>query len=160
VVAALGAAAPNEACALLEELAGTEASRTTYYRRQLPAVVRTALAAGDEALARRLADRLEPRYPVDEHALCATRGALAEHGGEYAEEATLYAEAAERWRSFGNVPERAYALLGEGRCRTSLREPTAEEPLTAARELFALLGYQPALAEAEAQLHQSQAAAT
>jgi class 3 adenylate cyclase/tetratricopeptide (TPR) repeat protein len=157
---ALGAAAPNEACALLEELAGTEAPGTTYYRRQLPAMVRTALAAGHETLARLLADRLEPRYPVDEHALCATRAELAEHQGEYAEAATLYTEAAERWRSFGNVPERAYALLGEGRCRTALREPTAEEPLLLARELFGALGYRPALAESEAQLHQAQTAAT
>jgi hypothetical protein len=39
----------------------------------------TALAIGDAALAGRLADGLEPRYPLDEHALCAARSALAEH---------------------------------------------------------------------------------
>jgi class 3 adenylate cyclase/tetratricopeptide (TPR) repeat protein len=158
---ALGAVAPDEACALLEELATTEgAGQTTYYRRQLAPMVRTALAAGDEALARHLTDLLESHYSVDEHALCAARAELAEHEGRYAEAVPLYTEAAERWRTFGNVPERAYALLGEGRCRAALGEPTAEEPLTIARELFALLGYKPALAETEVHLHQAQAAAT
>jgi hypothetical protein len=153
--------APDKARGLLRELTEIEgASQTTYYRRQLPSMVRTALATGDDALARHLADRMEIRYPIDEHARCTTRAELAEHEGKYAEAATLYAEAAERWLSFGNVPERAYALLGEGRCRTALREPIAEEPLTVARELFANLGYQPALTDTEAQLHQGQAAAT
>jgi hypothetical protein len=35
--------------------------QTTYYRRQLAGMVRTALAAGDRALAERLAERLESR---------------------------------------------------------------------------------------------------
>jgi len=75
------------------------------------AVGRTALAAGDTELAKRLVEGLEPRYPLDEHALCASRAQLAEHAGEQSEAAKLYAEAAERWEEFGNVPERAYALL-------------------------------------------------
>ena len=37
--------------------------------------------------------------------------------------ATLYAEAAARWQEFGNVPERAYALLGQGRCLLALGQP-------------------------------------
>jgi len=115
-------------------------------------MVRRAPAAGDDVPAERLVDRLEVRYPADEHALCATRAQFAEHAGRHEDAAALYAEAAERWRSFGNVPERAYALLGQGRSLAALGKPTAEAPLAAARELLASLGYQSALAETEALL--------
>jgi hypothetical protein len=47
------------------------------------------------------------------------------------------------------VPERAYALLGYGRCLVRLARPEAERPLREARETFINLGYRPALAEAE-----------
>ena len=72
---------------------------------------------------------------------------------------TLYAEAAERWRAFGNVPERAYALLGQGRCLAALGDPEAEGPLREAHELFASMGYKPALAETEALLGEGEIAA-
>ena len=54
-----------------------------------------------------------------------SRAQLAEAAGDHAEAVTLYAEAAERWRKFGNVPEHAYALLGQGRCLAALGEPEA-----------------------------------
>ena len=76
-------------------------------------------------LADRLVDGVEPRTPLAEHALCACRAQLAEAAGDHAEAAALYAEAAERWREFGNVPERAYALLGQGRCLAALGQPEA-----------------------------------
>ena len=57
------------------------------------------------------------------------------------------------------MPERAYALLGNGRCRAALGDPEAETPLREARELFASMGYRPALAETEALLGESEAAA-
>jgi hypothetical protein len=119
---------------------------------------RTALATGDEALARRLAEGLEPNYPLNEHALCATRAQLAEHAGDYADASILYDEAAARWHEFGNVPERAYALLGQGRCLLALSRPDAEQPLREARDLFAAMGYKPALAETETLLEQIAAA--
>ena len=101
--------------ALLAELEQAPGAReTTYYARQLPGMSRTALAAGDPALAKRMAAGLESRYPLEEHALCATRAQLAEHADDHADAATLYAESAERWHEFGTVPERAYALLGPG----------------------------------------------
>ena len=103
-------------------------------------------------LAKRLVDGVEPRTPLVEHALHAARAQLAEAAGDHAEAAALYAEAAERWREFGNVPERAYALLGQGRCLAALGQPEAQEPLREARELFASMGYRPALAETEALL--------
>jgi class 3 adenylate cyclase/tetratricopeptide (TPR) repeat protein len=155
---ALVRGAPKEACALLAELEETEGAReTTYYRRQLAAMVRAALAAGDHVLAGRLSERLEPHYPLDEHALCSARAELAEAAGDHAEAATMYAEAALRWKEFGNVPERAYALLGQGRCLAS-GTLEAEASLREARELFASMGYEPALAETEALLEQGEAA--
>jgi tetratricopeptide (TPR) repeat protein len=150
------AAAPEQARALLAELEKPAGVReSSYYARQLAAMVRTALAADDHALAARLTDGLEPRYPLDQHALCAARAQLAEHAGDHADAATLYAEAAAGWGQFGNVPERAYALLGRGRCLIALGEAGAEEPLEKARELFVSIGYEPALAETEALLEQT-----
>jgi hypothetical protein len=57
------------------------------------------------------------------------------------------------------VPERAYALLGQGRCLITLDKPVAEESLLRARELFSSMGYRPALAETEALLGETEAAA-
>jgi hypothetical protein len=149
----------NQGSALLAELEQAPGAReTTYYARQLAAMSRIALAAEDSALAKRLAAGLEPRYPLDEHALCAVRAQLAEHSGDHADAANLYAEAGARWQEFGNVPERAYALLGHGRCLLALSRPEAEKPLREASDLFGVMGYKPALAETEALLEQVAAA--
>jgi tetratricopeptide (TPR) repeat protein len=158
--AALVAEAPMEACRLLAELAEFPGIRgSSYYARQLPAMIRTALVAGDAALGRELADAIDARYPLEEHALCAARAQLAEHNGNEARAAALYAEAADRWREFGNVPERAHALLGRGRCLTALANPSARNPLREAGALFTSMGYGPAFTEAEALLGNSEAAA-
>jgi tetratricopeptide (TPR) repeat protein len=146
-------AAPERARALLAELDEAPGiHETVYFSGQLSTMVRTALAADDPALALHLVERLEPRYPLDEHALCAARAQLAEAAGDHSGAADLYAEAAERWLEFGNVPERAYALLGQGRCLIALGNPDAAHPLHHARELFTSMGYAPALAETEALL--------
>jgi class 3 adenylate cyclase/tetratricopeptide (TPR) repeat protein len=144
--------APDRARELLLEL--EQAEPVPYFVRQLPAMVRAALATGDPALAGRLVERVERHYPLDEHALCAARAHLAEHAGELAEAAALYADASARWQEFGNILERAHALLGQGRCLYASGRPGAEEPLRAARELFASMGYKPAVAETEALLGQ------
>jgi hypothetical protein len=151
----LASEAPDRARALLRELEQAPAARgVAYYMRQLAAIVRTALATGDRALAERLVESIEPHYPLDEHARCAASAQLAEHAGDLAEAAALYADAAERWHAFGNVPERAYALLGEGRCLLMLGRPEAEQPLREARGLFASMGYEPVLVETEGLLEQ------
>jgi tetratricopeptide (TPR) repeat protein len=150
----------REARALLSELeqvAGTRAD--PYYASMLPELVRAAHALGDLALAARLADGVEPRTPLFEHALTACHARLAEATGDHAEAAELYGEAAARWQEFGNVPERAYALLGRGRCLAELGQTGAEAPLRQAHRLFAAMGYKPALAETEALLGESEAAA-
>ncbi len=101
----------------------------------------------------------EPTAPLSEHALSTCLAQLAEVAGDHAQAETLYAEAAERWREFGNVPESAYALLAQGRCLASLGQAEADEPLREAQELFRSMGYKPALAETEALLGESEAAA-
>jgi class 3 adenylate cyclase/tetratricopeptide (TPR) repeat protein len=151
----LATEAPDRARRLLAEIAdGAGSHGTPYVARKLPAMVRAALAAGDDALARRLVESLEPRYPLDEHALCAARAQLAEYAGELSEAARLYADAADRWQEFGNVPERAHALFGRGSCLYELGRPEAAEALRAARELFASLGYRPAVVTTDALLEQ------
>jgi hypothetical protein len=122
-------------------------------------LVRTAVAVGDAKLAALLADGVEQRTPLAEHALAAGRAQLAEAAGDHPGAAALYAEAADGWRDFGNVPERASALLGQGRCLAALGKPGAQAPLRAARELFASMGYKPALSETEALLAEGEAAA-
>jgi class 3 adenylate cyclase len=151
---------PQQAKALLvelEQVSGIRAER--YYASALPELVRTALALAEPELAARLVKGVEAPTPLFEHALSACRAQLAEAAGGPSGAAKLYAQAADRWRGFGNVPERAYALLGEGRCLTVLNNPEAEQPLREARELFASMGYKPALAETEALLGESEAAA-
>jgi class 3 adenylate cyclase/tetratricopeptide (TPR) repeat protein len=127
------------------------------YPQFLPELVRTAVAAGDLALANRLASGLEPLYPYQEYALRAARAILAEAGGETEEAARLYSEAAERWEGFGVVPEQGFALLGRGRCLLALRDPAAGEALRQAREIFATLGAVPSVAEADDLLKQATA---
>jgi class 3 adenylate cyclase/tetratricopeptide (TPR) repeat protein len=153
---ALVESAPDLARSLLAELESAAGARgSAYYARELAGMVRTALAAGDPALARLLIERLEPRYPLEEHSLCAADAQLAEFRGAHADAATSYAEAAVRWQNFGNVPERAYALLGQGRCLLALGRPDAEQPLREARGLFASMSYGPVLAQTDALLAQT-----
>ena len=158
--AKLEAGAREEARALLAEVEQTPGARESiYYSRQLPGMLRVALQAGDPALGERMVQGLERRYPLNEHVHGAAHAQLAEHAGDHLEAARVYAEAAAGWREFGNVPERAYALLGQGRCLTALGRPEAEVPLREARDLFASMGYKPALAETEALRGEAESAA-
>ena len=151
---------PRQASELLVELEHVVGARNDpYYAFFLPELVRTAHSLGERELSARLVDGVEPVTPLFENALSACRAQTAEAAGEYAEAATLYAEAAERWVEFGSVPERAYALLGQGRCLTALGGPDAEAPLREASQLFTSMGYRPALAETEALLARGEAAA-
>jgi len=125
----------------------------------LPGLVRCALALHDQELAARLTEGIEPRTPLADHALCATRAALTEAAGDPAEAAALYAGAAERWATLGDVPERAHALLGHGRCLLADGQTDAELPLAQAHDLFASMGYNPALAETESLLARAAAPA-
>jgi tetratricopeptide (TPR) repeat protein len=119
------------------------------YPTVLPGVVRTALGAGDPELAQRLTERVEVEYALQNNAVVAARAQIAEHAGDHAEAAALYASAGQQWEELGAVPEQAHALLGQGRCLLALEDPDAERALAEATELFRAMGYRPALAEAE-----------
>ena len=150
----------EQAQALLHELDRLDATREDLdYASVLPSLLRVTLVLDYGPLAQRLATGVEPVTPLHEHAVASARAQLAEAAGEHTDAADLYADAAERWRAFGNVPERAYALLGRGRCLAALGKLEAEAPLRDARELFASLGYGPALSEAEALLGPAEATA-
>lgn len=152
---------PEQARDLLNELDRIAACRTDlYYASMLPSLIRSALALDDPTLAASLTDGVPPLTPLHQHALTSSQAQLAEAAGNHTEAATLYNEAVHRWEQFGNVPERAYALLGQGRSLNALGDPQAEQPLRLARELFALMSYKPALGETDALLEQAQTAAT
>ncbi len=150
-----------EASALLVELDDVRAGRSDpLYAALVPHVLRFALVLRELELAIQLVEGVEPRTPLAEHGLTTSRAQLAEAADDHGRAAALYAEASERWRGFGNVPERAYALLGQGRCLAALGKPEAVEPLRQARELFVSMGYKPALADTEALMARAAAAAS
>jgi class 3 adenylate cyclase/tetratricopeptide (TPR) repeat protein len=123
------------------------------YVAYLPEAVRTALAAGDDALAARLAKGIAATLPIQHNVLASLHALLAERRGEADAAAALFARAASRWHDFRVPYEEAHALLGRGRCldaRHGARE--AEEPLVRAREIFTRLAAVPALTETDALL--------
>jgi tetratricopeptide (TPR) repeat protein len=119
------------------------------YPTVLPGIVRTALGAGDPALAQRLTEQVEVEYALQINAITAAGAQIAEHAGSHAAAAELYASAAEQWEELGAVPEQAHALLGLGRCLLALDDSQAARPLLEAADLFRGMGYRPALAEVE-----------
>jgi tetratricopeptide (TPR) repeat protein len=149
----------RDATRLLSELAQVpNVGHTLDYLRSLPDLVRVAIAAGDADLGRRLANGLKPVYQLDQHAAVTAHALLAEQHGEHAEAAALFADAAGRWERFGVPWEQAQALLGQGRCLLPLGRPTeAREPLRVARDIFASLGANPVLADADCLLAEATA---
>lgn len=152
----------QQARALLQELEELEVDPANIFTALLAGQVRVALALDALPRVRRLIIDAESVavVPVEHNALASARAQLAEADGDHMTAASLFIEAAGRWRKFGNVPEQAYALLGQGRCLQALGDPAAEAPLTEARELFSKLGYKPALAETEKLLAASELAAS
>jgi ATP/maltotriose-dependent transcriptional regulator MalT len=117
---------------------------TFIYRNHMPLVVRTAIAAGDLDLARRLVAQVQTPWPSAEHALASAHAALAEASGEYDDAARRYADASAQWESFGVVPETAFARLGQGRSLLAAgRAVEAMVPLEKSRDVFARLGATP-----------------
>jgi len=165
-LASLGLAAfafrrdPVKARALLVEVAGSDGVRDDpNYVAELPQLVRTALALGDHELAENLVFGVGATIPLHEHVLCTCRAELEEGAGDVVQAAPRYGEAVERWRTFGMVTELAYSLLGQGRSLHALGDAAAGRVLAEARDLFASMGYKPALTETEVLLRESEAAA-
>jgi class 3 adenylate cyclase/tetratricopeptide (TPR) repeat protein len=161
-VATIARAAAGEVRAARAALAELEqvpnVRQTPTYMPSLPDLVRAALVAGDPSLAARLADGLQPAYPVDQHAVVTARALLAEQRGQHADAAGLFADASARWERFEVPWEQAQALLGQGRCLLAIGQPgEAREPLRTARDIFTTLGARPALNETDKLLAQATA---
>ena len=149
----------ESAATLLSEVASAHSARSSsYYACYLPAMVRTAVSIGSHQLAERLAADVEPRYAIAEHALTTTTAALCETHGRLEAAADGYADAAQRWQTFGVVPEQAFALLGQGRCLLALGQHTeATQALQQARAIFQTLQAAPAFSETDQLLQQANA---
>lgn len=146
----LAAGLGERARALLVELERTRSTRDdAYYAASLPQFARCAVALDDPGLASRLTDGFEPRTPLQQHALATCRAVLAEAAGNAIAAAAGYADAASRWRRFGDVPELAFALLGRGRSLTASGVSGANDLLEEARGMFASMGYATARNEAD-----------
>ena len=106
-------------------------------------MLRICVAAGELPLAQSLVRGIagDGDIPVSLHATTTGRAILADAHGQTEEAAALYRAAAAGWDEWGSVPERAYALLGLGRCgdEAAAREATA---------IFERLGARPVLARA------------
>jgi tetratricopeptide (TPR) repeat protein len=136
--------------------AGPHSREGPTYPAFLCEMVRVACAAGDVALAARLIGGVEALFPYHEHALCAAEAILLEARGAHDAAASRHREAAGRWREFGVLPERGFALFGLGRCLLAGgRAGEATDPLRQAAETFARLGAQPTLVEVNALLEKA-----
>ena len=146
-----GAEGRKAAIELLAEMdEATTARLDSNYAVMHSTAVRTAVAAGDIALAERLRVGFEPVLPLYEHMLVTSSAVIAEAKGELDPAAAGYADAAGRWEAFETPWERAQALLGLGRCLIALgRADEAGSPLTAAREVFVTLRARPSIAEVD-----------
>ncbi len=157
-LARLGTDDRSGAVDLLSGLARTPKFRETASAAWfLAEMIRTATGAGDVALAERLAGGFEPISAYMGHALFVAHPIVAEAKGEFEPAARDYAEAADRWERFGVVPERAFALLGLGRCRLELGHRGVTDTLQEARAIFKALGARPSLDETDALLERATA---
>jgi class 3 adenylate cyclase/tetratricopeptide (TPR) repeat protein len=116
--------------------------------RHLNSLVRAALDLGDLGLAESIARNFHGKSTYAEHAAVSSRAAILEARGDFAAAIAAYGDAADRWARFGVVPERAFALLGQGRSLVASGRPSeAMEPLERARAIFERLKAAPALIE-------------
>jgi hypothetical protein len=131
----------NDVAAFVEEFVGFADRARVDVVGALPVVARVCLAAGQGELAARLVHVVDGAPgPVARCALQSARAMLRESEKDVDGAAALYRDAAEGWVQWGSVVERAYALLGLGRCagdEDALREAAAvferlqAKPLTA-----------------------------
>ena len=142
----------------LEEAKGalSELSMLPVNTSELPRYIADAARIGaaiDRDLVERLLSGAEGKTGMTERAVVSARAVVAEGAGDLGEAEAGFARAAEGWRLFGVPYEEAQALLGRGRCLTSLgRTSEAGGPLELAREIFERLGAAPAMAETDSLL--------
>ncbi|HEV8564608.1 MAG TPA: tetratricopeptide repeat protein, partial [Actinomycetota bacterium] len=141
----------DDAVALLEELA-EKAGRESYemwgeYNRL--DCIRLAIDLGRIDLAEVLLERSGTLTVRQQHAQVAGRALITEVTGDFEKALGLYEDAVRRWTEFGNEPERAHALLGNGRCLFRLGRAGAESLLQEAVRTYRTLGARPLIESAE-----------
>jgi hypothetical protein len=146
---------------LVEEYVRTTAGHDAYRLHFLPDAARVLAATGRlERLETLLAGVTEdqPRTVRTRNALETARAVAAEARGDHDDAAGRYARCAAAWLSYGSIPERAHALLGEGRSRRALGDPEGGDRLRAAREVYAALGAAASVRDVDALLSDAAAA--
>lgn len=119
----------------------------------LPGLIRTLVSLDRLDLAEQLVAVEEAAVPASQHARVAAQAVLAEARGDHRAALDGYTEAADRWHSFTDAVEEAFALMGCGRCLIALGRPDEAVPvLETSRHMFATMGARPALSEAESLL--------
>ena len=112
--------------------------------------LRTLVSRGDVQAAQRFLDAMPNRVVQHRHADRSGLAALKELQNDHETAMHLYEEAARNWEDFGNVPHRAEALLGQGRCLAALgRVDDADRILQSAKALYTGLDALPWMKAAE-----------
>ena len=140
------------AVALIEELEERTRDLVVVHRvQELPVVARICAASGAIGTARAFVlSEGDLFFARGRQCVTTARAVLAEADGDIDQAHALYATAADGWRQFGCPAERAYALLGEGRCLVALgRAGEATAILREARQIARALKARPLVAEAE-----------
>jgi class 3 adenylate cyclase len=144
-LAALVEHRPDVALALVTEMLAVDAPENPLY----PDSARVCVRHGSGELARRMIRTDERAAPRARHVAATVRAILAEHAGDDEQAARLYGEAAELWRRYPFVLERAQCLLGAARCLLARgRDGGVRERVEEAQRLFRSLGAGPLEREA------------
>jgi class 3 adenylate cyclase/tetratricopeptide (TPR) repeat protein len=117
----------EEATALVEDFERITRKQPNWRADGLRDCLRVCVAGGQLELARTLLDGAEGAIPnlATRATLTTASAMLAEARGRGHDAASLYREAVTGWAEWGSVVERAYALLGLGRCGDGAAEREA-----------------------------------
>jgi class 3 adenylate cyclase/tetratricopeptide (TPR) repeat protein len=152
VAALIEQAGPDSGSAvlLIEELSELTRDRPPWFRAQhLPDMVRVCAAEGAVELAEELIAGTQTHAARHVLGLLTAQATVAEARGTPVEASGLFAEAAQGWQSYGSALERAWALLGQGRCLLRAGQSEASTRLREAKEAFSSLGALALAAEAD-----------
>ena len=117
----------------------------------LAPATRTALALGEFELAAQLSIGAESKIPRNANNILSAQALVAEANDKLTLATTMFDEAEESWKRFGNQVERAHAAFGAGRCLlASGKRAEGLSRLAEGRALFASMGARPALEGIEA----------
>ena len=141
------------ALALVEELDALLRGRVGFRSWLLNGAALVCLAAGATDLLSSLIEQGFEHLLRDANSKASARAILAELNGDYGAALERFDRAAEGWRAFPSILERAHALAGAGRSLLELgRQNEATERLRAARDAYLSLRAAPLVAEMDSML--------